>query len=256
MPQARIRYRRPSKRSKYRTPRRRSGSTVWTVAIVAVVILGIGSVFLARSDTSSSTDNSVAPRFADQATNTPGDHWHTAFQVDICGDWLTPQPQFEKPVSDSNAQFNAGIHTHSDNLIHIHPFVASEAGNHATLGKFAGYGGWSVSSKSIDAWVGPAGRPNQKDWSNGDTCEFGQYKGQKGELTWAIDGKPQSGSPSSWKLVNGATLAIYFLPKGAPQPFPPNACSALFGITDAPAAILTPDSPCTALLPTTTTAKP
>ena len=256
MPQARIRYRRPSKRSKYRTPRRRSGSTVWTVAIVALVILGVGAVFLARSDTTSSTANDVPPKYADSTNNVAGDHWHTALQVDICGEWLPAQPLFEKPVSDPNAVFNAGIHTHGDYLIHTHPFQASEAGNHATLGKFAGYAGWSVSSTSIDTWAGPSSRPNQKSWANGDTCPFGQYKGQKGVLTWAVDGKPQTGNPSSWKLVNGATLAIYFLPKGAEQPFPPNACSALANITDNAQALITKGSPCQAQLGTTTTTAP
>ena len=49
---------------------------------------------------------------------------------------------------------NAGIHSHGDGLIHTHPFVQSEAGNNATLGKYAD-GDWSVSSDSIGV-DGPA----------------------------------------------------------------------------------------------------
>ena len=93
-----------------------------------------------------------------------------------------PSPSFETPVGAPAGTQNAGIHSHGDGLIHTHPFVNSEEGNNATLGKYANYGGWSVSSDSIDAWVGPQGDPSQKSWSNGDTCPFGKYKGQKGEL--------------------------------------------------------------------------
>ena len=89
-------------------------------------------------------------------------------------------PQFEKPADNPGQTANAGIHTHGDGLIHIHPFVVSEEGNNATLGKFADYGGWTVSSDSIDAWTGPAAKPKQTQWTNGDTCPAGQYKGQKG----------------------------------------------------------------------------
>ncbi len=178
MPQSRTRSR-AAQRSRYRKPkRRRSGSTAWNVAIAALVIIGIVAVFLVRG--SNEDASSGAPRAPDAATNEPGDHWHTAFQVDICGEWLTAQPQFEKPADNPGQTANVGIHTHGDDLIHTHPFVVSEEGSNATLGKFADYGGWSVSSDSIDAWTGPAAKPKQTQWSNGDTCPAGQYKGQKG----------------------------------------------------------------------------
>ena len=77
-----------------------------------------------------------------------------------------------------------------------------------------------MSSDSIDAWVGPKAKPTQKEWSNGDTCPAGQYKGQKGELSWAVDGKARTGNPSDYKMKDGETLAIYFLPKGAEQALP------------------------------------
>jgi hypothetical protein len=262
MPQSRTRYQRAAMRSRYRKPKRkRSGSTAWNVAIAAVIIVGVVAVILVRGGGDSA--GSGPPRAVDQASNEPGDHWHTAFQVNICGEWLTAQPQFEKPADNPNQAANVGIHTHGDNLIHTHPFVVSEEGNNARLSKFADYGGWSVSADSIDAWVGPKSAPKQTEWSNGDTCTFGEFKGQKGVLTWAVDGKTRTGNPADYKMGNGETLAIYFLPKGAEHPFPPDACTALrdVGSVDNGNVFIDENSPCntqtTTTLPagdTTTTA--
>jgi hypothetical protein len=255
MPQSRTRYQRAAKRSRYRKPKhKRGGSFGWNVAIAAVLIVGVVSVILVRGGGDSA--GSGPPRAPDAANNVAGDHWHTAFQVDVCGEWLTAQPQFEKPADNPNQEANVGIHTHGDNLIHTHPFVVSEEGNNATLGKFAEYGGWSVSADSIDAWAGPQSKPTQKSWSNGDTCPFGQYKGQKGELTWAVDGKTRTGNPSDYKMKDGETLAVYFLPKGAERPFPPDACTAFANITDNATAVLSKNSPCRAADAATTTTAP
>jgi hypothetical protein len=138
-------------------------------------------------------------------------------------------------------------------LIHTHPFVVAEEGSNAKLSKFADYGGWSVSSDSIDAWIGPQPKVKQTEWSNGDTCPFGKYKGKQGELTWAVDGKPRTGNPGDYHMKDGETLGIYFLPKGADQPFPPNACTAFNQINDNSTANLSKNSPCNAIDATTTT---
>ena len=102
-----------------------------------------------------------------------------------------------------------------------------------------------MSSDSIDAWTGPKGDAGQKSWSNGDTCPFGKYKGKKGELVWAVDGKTRTGNPGDYHKKDGETLAIGFLPKGADRQFPPDACSAFANISDQnSAAVLSKNSPC------------
>jgi hypothetical protein len=251
MPQSRTRYQRAAMRSRYRKPKRkRSGSFGWNVAIAAVLIVGVVAVFLVRSGNDAASSGPPRAASGDQA----GDHWHTAFQTNICGEWLTAEPQFEKPADNPDQVANVGIHTHGDNLIHTHPFVVSEEGSNATLGKFADYAGWSVSADSIDAWTGPSSKPNQKEWKNGDTCSFGDFKGQKGVIRWAVDGKERTGNPSDYRMKDGETLGIYFLPKDADLPFPPDACTEFANISDAPQAILSKNSPCRSTVTTTTTA--
>ena len=261
MPQSRTRYQRAAMRSKYRKPKRkRSGSFGWNVAIAVVLIVGVVSVFLVRGGSDSA--GSGPPRAVDQAANEPGDHWHTALDVNICGEWLDPAPAFEKPYGSPNQVANAGIHSHADGLIHTHPFVVAEEGNNAVLGKFFDYGGWSLSSDSIDLgganaahtqWAGPESAPKRTSWSNGDTCPFGQYKGEKVQLTWAVDGKKKTGNPADYHMKDGETVAIYMLPKGADMPFPPAACTSFNEISDQNSAILSKNSPCRAIDATTTT---
>lgn len=229
----------------------------WNAAIAVVVIAGVGLLAFTLNGTSGNDPGSGPPHAANATTGQAGDHWHTYLGVNICNQWLTPEPLFDTPVGAPAGTKNAGIHTHGDGLIHTHPFVESEAGNNATLAKYASYAGWSVSSDSIDAWTAPKGAPGQKSWSNGDTCPFGKYKGQKGELVWAIDGKTRTGNPSDYHQQDGETIAIGFLPKGAKLPFPPDACTAFANISDQQtAAVVSKNSPCRAGLPTTTLVPP
>lgn len=270
MPQSRTRSR-AAMRSKYRKPkRRRSGSTAWIVTTLVIVLAFTGILILTVADRhSSSAGANESPKFADQATGTAGDHWHTYLGVNICGEWLDPMPKFEKPWNNSSANFNAGIHSHGDGLIHTHPFQDTEGGTNATIGKFFDYGGWGLTESSIDLggassdtvnlhgqWPGPASDPKKTKWAAGDTCPFGQYKGEKVEMTWYVDGKQMSGNPADYRQQNGETVAVYFLPKGAETPFPPSACSAFENISDATIRVLSKKSPCRAVESTTTTAAP
>jgi hypothetical protein len=265
MPQSRTRYQRAAMRSKYRKPqRRRGGSLGWNIAIAVVVIVGVTAIVLLRGQ-STSDGGSGPPRAVDQAANVAGDHWHTALNINICGEWLDNAPAFEKPADNPNGVANAGIHSHADGLIHTHPFVPAEQGTNATIGKFFQYGGWGLSSDSIDLggniatntppqWPGPKSDPKKTSWSNGDVCPFGKYKGQKVELRWAVDGKEQHGNPADHHQQDGETVAIYMLPKGAELPFPTQACTSFANITDQQSALLTKNSPCRAIESTTTTA--
>jgi hypothetical protein len=264
MPQSRTRYQRAAKRSKYRKPkRRRGGSFGWNVAIAVVIIVLVFALVLTVIDRSSSGSGDGPPHAPDQAANVAGDHWHTALDINICGEWLDPAPAFEKPADSPNQLGNAGIHSHADGLIHTHPFVNAEEGNNATIGKFFSYGGWGLSSDSIDLggsistntpnqWAGPKSDPKKTEWSNGDVCPFGQYKGEKVQLTWAVDGKKQTGNPADYHQKDGETFAVYMLPKGADMPFPPAACTSFAQISDQNSAVLSKNSPCRS--ETTTTA--
>ena len=131
-----------------------------------------------------------------------GQHWHAAFGVDACGKWLTA-PMFEA---------RSGIHSHGDGMIHIHPFIESAAGRHATVGTFLAGGGWTVTETSIDLGSGARYR-------NGDACP----DGKPGVLRWSVNGQEQHGNLAAFVPFNGDVIALAFLPAGQPIPTPPQA---------------------------------
>lgn len=239
-----------------RGPRPLVSAGTTTLLVIAVVVVGLVVVALTGNSgdttgTAGGGSGALSPRVPNAATNQPGDHWHTYLGINICGEWIPVPQQFEKPSYDPQSVPNVGIHTHGDGLIHVHPFVESETGDNATLGLFLRYLGWTISDDTIDysrgyAGEGPASDPTRRVWRNGETCTFGDFEGQRGEVVWSIDGEIQSGNPSAYKLQEGATIAIGFLPDASELGFPPDACNALRAIGDQNeiGAHLSPNSPC------------
>ena len=203
----------------------RRGSAMWVAATVAVVV--VGGLLVAFTVTGRDTADS-APRI--------GDHWHAYYGVNVCGTWLGPAPEFEHPVG--SATLRAGVHSHGDGLIHIHPYSSAESGPRATVGTFMRYGGWEVSPTSVKAWDGVQRR-------NGDACPDGP-----GRIAWKVGrfGKPwpakaRTGNPASYRPRNGDIVAVYFLPKGAKLEEPPDAKAALSSISDIGGAPAEPGGP-------------
>ena len=93
----------------------------WYAALVLIVLLGIGSVILARHNYTKHT-HAVPPIV--------GQTWHAGLAIDICG---TAEPALPATASGSSN----GLTTTGSGVLLIAPKTSSEAGNNATLGKFA-----------------------------------------------------------------------------------------------------------------------
>ena len=92
---------------------------------IIVVVFGIlGLLFVLRSATGS-------PRI--------GEHWHATYQFFACGE---KQPNAR--------QWEAGVHTHADGILHIHPFQTFEEGSGARLIKWFEYGGGKLTNSEIN----------------------------------------------------------------------------------------------------------
>jgi hypothetical protein len=104
-------------------------------AIGAIVVLGgalVGYSWNDRQDEASSE-----PPVMNQ------DHWHSAYGVYVCDHFVNSASETESPE---------GIHSHGDNVIHIHPFSAAAAGDNATLGVFfteLAKGGFELSNDEL-----------------------------------------------------------------------------------------------------------
>lgn len=83
----------------------------------------------------------------------PGDHWHEAFAVSICG-------EEQAPLTDAGPDV-LGIHTHGDGFVHVHPFSRLASGRRARLRRFFDQTGVRVDDRSYrdaDGRVYEAGR--------------------------------------------------------------------------------------------------
>jgi hypothetical protein len=186
----------------------------WNVGIGVIVLVGVLLIVLTVRDNKEASGQRPLP--ANQATGELGDHWHAAFDVNICGEKLPDPGEFETQAGNPNVR--TGVHTHGDGVIHIHPFFSSEAGTNATFGRFFDYGGWRVSEDSVDAWTGPSFDPDKTEWSNGDQCTMPDGSEERGVLRWSVNGDERTGNPADYRPKNQDQILIAFLPRDAELP--------------------------------------
>ncbi len=200
---------------------------LFPVALVLVVILGSLLVFYTR-------DNRQA-----QASEAPTltDHWHAAYGLYVCGEFLDPLPVFESPQ-------NGGTHTHGDGLIHIHPFSPSRTGKNATVQHFledaatelGNEGGIQEKSLAI---------PGGKTYTEGkDTCDGIDGDPIVQVAVWDSVDTALAGDDADRIvttnfdkvrfLQNSQAYTIAFMPEGAKIPPPPTAdkVAAATGVPD------------------------
>jgi hypothetical protein len=184
-----------TKRGKPKVPKvKRRGISTYVFGAVIIVIVLAGAYQLYDSLTKGS-DPKV------------GEHWHAALGIDICGVFAENAPTFE---NQAGTETRAGLHSHGDGLIHIHPFTEDEAGDNATVGRFFEYGGFEVDEEHLKLWDG-------LDVTNGATCP----DGRAAKVRWAVNGEEQSGNPSDFHPEDQDVITIAFLPDGDAIPEPP-----------------------------------
>ena len=190
-----------SKASRAAGRQRSSRNLVWPVAMVAVVALGVALVVVSRPDRA----EAVAPRIGQ-------DHWHGAYGVYVCDEYLAP-------FADQNGDA-VGIHTHEDGLIHIHPTSTEASGEDATLEDFTDEIGLTVEDDRLEL-PGDDG----ETYEGGDDC--GGEPGQVQLVVWDgpedEEGEVLDADLVGHRLRDGEVLAIAFVPEGADIPQPPVA---------------------------------
>jgi hypothetical protein len=145
---------------------------VFPVALAVVLTLGLALVVYGRA---TNRQDLGAPQL--NTASQPGDHWHSAYGVYICD-------QFVPSMSVGVEPDPGGIHTHQDGVIHIHPFQTATTGRNARLSDFFGQTGLDVSSSKIQLPDDPAlGDNSGKTFENGDECPDGQ-EGVVKVLVW------------------------------------------------------------------------
>lgn len=105
------------------------GGALFPLVVTLVVVLGFGLVVYARESRPA----------ADASAPLLSDHWHHAYGFYLCDTWFQLSGDVEERDSAGflNTEFaRTGIHSHSDGVIHWHPFSAAATGRNAVLGVF------------------------------------------------------------------------------------------------------------------------
>jgi len=185
------------------------------IAAIVVVIGAITGVFLAFA-----RGTSAQPSI--------GDHIHAGLDIYVCGQQQPNLPFFE-----------AGVHTHGDGLIHIHPETASEEGSGAAVGKFFQYGGWELTTSTLRL-------PGDRTFNNGDPCPDGQpgvLRMLKYRLSWRSTSGDNALLAQECSRVTDADMQeVKDFPKYVPKDgdclhlvFGPSGAPSIYG-TPAPSA--------------------
>lgn len=172
-------------------------SYTWPLAIGAVVVVGVLLVGVSAAGRNSSSE---PPRL--------GDHWHAAYGIYDCDDFITP---LSDEVPDES-----GLHTHDDSLMHIHPFGTKYTGDGANIGNWGETVGLEVTDDSIRTAGG-------FEAENGRSC--GDEEGVLQLWTWDSsadeEGTRIESDVADYAPTDGSMFVLAFAPEGAEIPKPP-----------------------------------
>ena len=189
----------------------------WYAALVVIVLVGLASIALAKYN------YNKTPAVVEPTTTTT---WHAALAFDICG-------TMEPALAASPSSATTGLTSSGNGVLQIAPKTASEAGNNATVGKFAeGFTGLTLTNTSVKY-------PSAKVplYKNGQKCAAGTPDaGKVGEVQarwWVLSTKTakhgeleEAGGlttlkPASLKFANRQLITVGFVPPNTSLPKPP-----------------------------------
>lgn len=193
------------------------GRSWFLPVMVAITVLGavaIGALALGRESTRGERPEALT------------DHWHAAYGINVCGEWQDIILNTADPE---------GIHTHSDGVIHIHPFRTSAAGSNATVDAFFRATGGELNDDGYTPGPGVAGAPVVE--SDGCGGEAATWQIAYWDNALLAEGGAEPDTITSTDLADfrfqGDIAAITFalLPEGEEIP-PPPTIGQLSQLTD------------------------
>ncbi len=187
----------------------------WYAALLVIVLIGLASVAFAKYHYNQ-TPAVVEP--------TVGTTWHAGLAFDICG-------KTEAPLAASPSTAKTGLTSSGDGVLKIAPTTSSEAGNNATLGKFASeYDGLTLTNTTLKY-------PSSSEYKNGEKCPTGTPDaGRVGEVMarrWLLSTKTGKNGeleqtsgittfhPADLKFADRQLITVGFVPDNVTLPKPP-----------------------------------
>ncbi len=201
------------------------GGTVFPLTLLIVAVVGLSLIIYSRTSTNALA---VPP----QASNS--DHWHIAFGIFACDDWLpnitgnkeggttgVPDPEF----------LASGVHSHDDGVIHYHPYTAASSGQNAKLKRYLDVYDIELSNDKLQMPEDQGGQVYEEGVTK---CTLEDGKEVDAELRLAVwdDAK----NPGDFRILtsdmanaridrNGMAMAIFFAPSDVDTVEPPTAAN-------------------------------
>ena len=190
----------------------------WYAALVVIILVGIGSIAVAKYN------YNQVPAVVEPAVGTS---WHAGLAFDICG-------TMEPALAASPSSATTGLTSAGNGVLLIAPKTASEAGNNATLGKFAeGYTGLTLTNTTLEY---PSTTTSVPEYKNGEKCPSGTPDAGKVGVVqaraWVISTQTKNNEevetggvttlkPANLKFLNRQLITAGFGPESSPLPKPP-----------------------------------
>ena len=200
------------------------GGTVFPLTVLLVSVLGLALIVYARSSTQALA---VPP----QASK--GDHWHVAFGVYACNDWL---PNISGNKEGENGQpdeeyLALGVHSHDDGVIHYHPFSSASSGRNAKLARFLDVYDIGLSDTKLEFPEDQGGAVYEEGVTKCTNEDGEEVDGVLRLAVW-----PDATKPDDFQILtrnmadaridrNGMAMAIFFAPSDVDTVEPPTAAN-------------------------------
>jgi hypothetical protein len=144
----------------------------------------------------------------------PGEHWHAAYKIFICGKSVTNYPTVE-----------GEIHSHGDGFMHIHPSTPAASGSNATFRTFLQL--YETTLATDDKGRNTLTFPDGTKYRDGDRCPNDH---KRYDLTLTNKGKAYHGDLGGFLPHDGDSIVLAFGPEG--KRLMPNPYSKVKGIKD------------------------
>lgn len=175
------------------------GPWKWYAVVSLAVVVGTALLVTSRAERQQQISQIDRPR--------PGDHWHVAYGLHVCGGFQPELPESRNPQ---------GLHTHTDpaqdrgdGLIHVEPVTSQVSGKNATLGNF-------LKATDLRLEDGRLTMPDGQVYEDGDKCG-----GRESVLRVKYDDKVLTEDLASIKFAKDfGQLTIFFGPEAAEIPAP------------------------------------
>jgi hypothetical protein len=176
------------------------------LAIVAILVLGGGTVVYAKNSHDSLANAEAKPSYRAE------DHWHEPYGFYVCDKFLPELKDIE------GKEDTLGIHTHEDGVIHVHPHKASASGEKARLKSWGPMVGVDFYD---DGWK----LPDDQEFRKG-SAKCGDKAARVAVYRWSVDDKraPIEVFDKGFADINfnGDRYAYTFavVPEDSPEPAP------------------------------------